>query len=541
MTCSCGADLAIDCAVRLKAIRDPEEGCLVASNNGHHDHIPVTVDDTTIDVVEFVSIAEFVANPVQQAEPIVVDADGSTVIAADGLGITYGDGGAGKTTLWMDGAMHFAAGDPWLGGLLIPARPLKVGWIENEGPQEEFRRKLERKLAAWGDRLPPDSFHVLKAPWGALNLTLTEHREGIAAAIRTLDLDILFLGPLNDLGMVGGGTPDEVRNFHTCLKDVQKLADRLVSLMVLHHENTAGRISGAWAGKPDLLVHVTAQGNGKTRVLWQKAKWSSSLHNTSSQLHWAEHEGFELADAEPNRPERTWAGIEEYVLKNGGTAWGPVMDAVSGKGDYLAKRRDQMLADGLIINVGKGQRFVLWHRDDPARPALDLTVSLEGKGWEKVDSPPGDAGPVPTFSPFPPLKGKGEREKVGTASPGAPEPVDDEHEPEEVATALRTMYAVSEGVDPETYVRLHQAVEEHIAANGPTSLANLMSVGYRHFPPGQAARLYRERNPSSTQSDRDAVDEGTEIGLREVLDVAAKQGALICDEDGDNDWRWRLP
>jgi hypothetical protein len=218
--------------------------------------------------VEFVSIEEFVANPVPQADPIVVDADGSTVISADGFGMTYGDGGAGKTTFWMDGSMHFAAGDPWLNGLLIPARPLKVGWVENEGPHEEFRRKLERKLAAWGDRLPPDGFHILKQPWGALDLRLAEHREGVAAAIRTLDLDILFLGPLNDLGMEGGGTPDEVRAFHAHIRDVQKLAERLVSLMLLHHENAAGRISGAWTGRPDLLVHVTAQGNGKTRVLW---------------------------------------------------------------------------------------------------------------------------------------------------------------------------------------------------------------------------------------------------------------------------------
>lgn len=161
--------------------------------------------------VRFVTGAEFVANPIPQAEPIVVDTTGSTVIAAAGFELTYGDGGAGKTTLWLDGAMHFAAGIEWLGGLMTPTRPLPIGWVENEGPQEEFRRKLERKLAAWSGRVPPDRFHVLDTPWGALDLGNPEHRAGIADAVTELDLDLLIIGPLNDLGMEGGGTPDEVR------------------------------------------------------------------------------------------------------------------------------------------------------------------------------------------------------------------------------------------------------------------------------------------------------------------------------------------
>src|SRR5262245_24303203 len=95
---------------------------------------------------------QFVANPEPQAEPIAVDAEGNTVIPAAGLGFVYGNGGAGKTTLLLDAAMHLSAGVPWLGGVITPTRPLRVGWIENEGPREEFRRKLERKLTSWRER-----------------------------------------------------------------------------------------------------------------------------------------------------------------------------------------------------------------------------------------------------------------------------------------------------------------------------------------------------------------------------------------------------
>jgi hypothetical protein len=227
------------------------------------------------------------------------------------------------------------------------------------------------------------------------------------------------------------------------------------------------------------------------------------------------------------------------VLKNGGTAWGPVMDAVSGKGDYLARRRDQMLADGLIINVGKGQRFVLWHRDDPARPALDLAVSLEGKGWEKVDSPPGDEGEVPTFSRFPPVR-ETEKEKVGTASPGASESVDDEEEEEAaIPAALR---AEIEAVGADTYDdKLRIAVEQHIAANGPSSVDDLLPLALDVVYWPQAVRVARHKrkkgdpvNERPGQVDRD-IFTGTEKMLRATLDAAAKQGTLIRDKDG----RWR--
>ncbi len=113
----------------------------------------------------------------------------------------------------------------------------------------------------------------------------------------------MIVGPLTRLGMEGGGTPDDVRAFVRYLEDVQARAGRPVSIVVLHHENRAGQISGAWEGVPDLLVHVQAQGNGHTRVYWQKSRWSSALHGTSTVLAWDAHEGFVVED-KPDRHRR---------------------------------------------------------------------------------------------------------------------------------------------------------------------------------------------------------------------------------------------
>jgi hypothetical protein len=186
--------------------------------------------------------------------------------------------------------------------------------------------------------------------------------------------------------------------------------------VLIHHENKNGKVSGAWEGAVDTLLHVNAQGNGRTRVFIQKARWSSAQHGTTLELRWASGEGFELTDPEPPRPERTWDEIADYVLEHGGCGWNEVDKAVSGRSDYLRERRDQMLAEGLLINAGAGQRFELWHRDDPARPALDTTASEPGRGWDAVASDPGrgwdavasdpgDATGQRTASPRPPLKG----------------------------------------------------------------------------------------------------------------------------------------
>ena len=72
-------------------------------------------------------------------------------------------GGKGKTTWCVDFALHSASGVDYL-GLAIP-RPLNVLFIENEGPREPFRRKLERKLAGWSHEIE-GAIYVHDQNWG---------------------------------------------------------------------------------------------------------------------------------------------------------------------------------------------------------------------------------------------------------------------------------------------------------------------------------------------------------------------------------------
>jgi hypothetical protein len=352
--------------------------------------------------VEFLTVEEFVARVEPQAEPLAIDADGGTVLPATGLAMVYGTGGAGKTTLWLDAAMHLTAGIDWLDGCVRPVRKLRVGWIENEGPREEFRRKLERKHAAWRGRIKRGRLLVFDRPWSKFDLRRDEHRSELARVVAEHDLDLLIVGPLHRLGMQGGGTPDEVRAFTALIEAVQERCPRPVLFVVIHHDNRAGQVSGAWEGVPDLLVHVQGRGHGRLRVLWQKARWSAALHATGLDLIWAEGEGFQQAEAEQSRPERVWDNIAAYVLEHGGCAWNEVAEAVSGERKYLMRRRDAMLTEGLIVNAGTASRFQLWHRDDPARPTIEATDSEHRTDAEPIGSAlggGGESGPVRRFGP----------------------------------------------------------------------------------------------------------------------------------------------
>lgn len=95
-------------------------------------------------------------------------------------------------------------------------------------------------------------------------------------------------------------------------------------MVVVHHENRAGQISGAWEGAPDLLVHVQAHGNGRTRLYWEKSRWSSSLHQTSAVLTWSDNEGFNLEDKCELTDDTIADAILAAVRENSGLAWDPI-------------------------------------------------------------------------------------------------------------------------------------------------------------------------------------------------------------------------
>ena len=244
--------------------------------------------------IRVVSLAEFVSVEEITAEALLGSRD-ETILPADGILLMYGDGGAGKTTLTIDGVCHLAASRRWLG--FDVGRPIRSLLVENEGPRGKFRQILASKTASWNGDLS-SLIHVLEEPWSRFTLQNLNHRLGIAEAVNELDVDVVVLGPLATIGMVGGGTPDEISAFEALLRELRTQIERPVAFWIIHHENKSGDVSGAWERVPDTLVHVQGAGNGHTRFVIRKARWSSEYHGQTLNLEWSDHRSFTVAEEE---------------------------------------------------------------------------------------------------------------------------------------------------------------------------------------------------------------------------------------------------
>lgn len=252
--------------------------------------VPAPPEVAGMPPVRVVTFDDFISTEEDTADALLGSSE-ETLLPVGGMLLMYGDGGAGKTTLTIDAVAHLASGIPWLG--IDVERPVTSLMIENEGPRGKFRRKLDEKFASWNGH-PPFSprVHVLEEPWTRFSLREEQHRLALAASVATLELDLVVMGPLVTLGMVGGGTPDEVSEFEELIRETRALVERSFALWIVHHENKAGDVSGAWERVPDALVHVQAQGNGHTRLVWRKARWADESHGTSLDLLWIEGRSF---------------------------------------------------------------------------------------------------------------------------------------------------------------------------------------------------------------------------------------------------------
>jgi hypothetical protein len=240
--------------------------------------------------VAIVTAQEFAAVEEAGAEALVGE-PGQAVIPEGGDVMLYGDGGASKTTLSIDLGCHLAAGRPWL-GIPVP-KPVRVLLIEAEGPRPLFRRKLAGKLAAWDGPDPADRLLVLETPWAAFRFPDAEE---IADLIGEREVDALIVGPLTRVGMEELGTLQQVRDFMAEVASFRARSGRRLTVLLVHHDSKTGKVSGAWEGAGDTLLHAQVHAPGKTTLTIQKARWSSRWHKQVLELAWTPGEGFEAAD-----------------------------------------------------------------------------------------------------------------------------------------------------------------------------------------------------------------------------------------------------
>lgn len=358
---------------------------------------PVAVDEShvvTAPVELFASVREASATPLLGTED-------DTLLAAGGTLMAYGEGGAGKTTAELDLAFHMAAGIPWL-DQPVPAR-VRGLILEAEGPRGKLRTKLATKLAAWQGPPLDEWLHVIESPWATLSLADTEHQAGIAAAITATEADVLFAGPVAALGLEGGGTPAEVRQFVAHLEHVRALVGREVAFVLIAHTNKGGQVSGAWEGATDTLAHFMATGNGQTRLHWKKCRWAGSLHGAVWNLHWRDGETFERDEKPVVSVDTIEAELLNALKEYPGASWAKTRERVTGNDKDKARVRDRLLADETVVNVpARAGQFNLYLSDDPQATRASLST-----GVARLTDAPQDGAPRPSRATVPDVVGTG--------------------------------------------------------------------------------------------------------------------------------------
>ncbi|HET7053873.1 MAG TPA: DnaB-like helicase N-terminal domain-containing protein [Solirubrobacterales bacterium] len=339
-----------------------------------------------------VTADEFAAAAEPGADPLL-GAPGEVVIPQGGDIMLYGDGGASKTTLAVDLGLHLAAGDPWLG--ITAPRPVRVLLIEAEGPRPLFRDKLRRKLASWTGGDVGDRLLVLESPWASFRFP-----EGgkVAELVGEREVDVVIVGPLTRVGMEELGTLQEVRDFLGEVERFRSRSGRRPAIVIVHHESKSGAVSGAWEGAGDTLLHAQVHAHGRTRLEFQKCRWSPRWHKQQLELDWAEGEGFEVAE-EPVRD--LLAEVETWLREH------PFSTAAE-----VATRKEVKRPDGTkeaVAGIGANEKAVSdvlnAHPDkfrlrtgtearDVGRHPSARCWELRGEGPPELSADPG--GPTPT-------------------------------------------------------------------------------------------------------------------------------------------------
>jgi AAA domain len=220
-------------------------------------------------------IREFVELPREHREPLLASTDGRAVVGRHSLTLLGALGGHGKTTLFVDLALHLAAGLDYP-PFTVP-RPVSILIIENEGPEELFAAKLDERLKTFTHDLKA-RLDVCTFDWGGFTIADDKQRVRLTQEITDKGYDLVFGDPLDSLGIEGVGSPEDTRKFLALMKQTG-LNKRTAWWLNTHPrkeetKEALNEISGAWGGKPDSVFLLRMLADDRTQIRQPKLRWA---------------------------------------------------------------------------------------------------------------------------------------------------------------------------------------------------------------------------------------------------------------------------
>jgi AAA domain len=325
-------------------------------------------------------LTDFIADKGDAPEPLLGYAD-DCILPALGLGLLIAKGGKGKTTFTLDLVLHLAAGEEYLG--LEVGRALNILLIENEGPQEPFRRKLERKFEAWPHELK-GLVAVYAQNWGHARLDLSEFVERLNAYCQEHEVDLVIGDPLDSLGMDGEGSPSETRAMVDRFKSAGLFTER--AWLLPHHsrkesvDDAVDEASGAWGGRPDAMLALEKRSDNQARLSFSKVRWQARERRPYLLDFDPETESFTFVKEEEGEERDYVVEIEEYLDQQPNQTVPDIMAAISASKEKVREAledhpdRFRRRTGDDAKALGRHPNAVVWCLDSPQNPDSPDTV-----------------------------------------------------------------------------------------------------------------------------------------------------------------------
>jgi hypothetical protein len=259
--------------------------------------------------------------------------------------------------------------------------------VQNEGPREAFRQKLEAAATHWSHATEAVRIWDEPASWGSVKVSVPDARERLRRVLELHDVDIVIVDTLTRYGVRGNGTPEETREFIEWLGETGLGRDR--GFLLLHHPITRPdaslelieRIAGAWSPHADAVFYLEKLADKRARLSSPKLRRAREDRPAVLLAFDPETAGFEyigeqadverdyLAEIVALLGDGKWRTVREIAAKNGGIgADYDLVKAILEEHPEIFESRTGAAAKAL----GRKPQATLWQvREATSRPPGD--------------------------------------------------------------------------------------------------------------------------------------------------------------------------